>query len=394
MKNKHEGVTLIALIITIIVLLILAGVTISMIMGDNGILNQAEESKIQTDHGSVKEGISLQYSDYKIDRETGNQEVSSFWDFLLKAGIIDANGVLNTENLVGSELSTGKGNATDKKNVYILEETEDEYILKYYDDNTSDEELWQVDKGDSEFSQGIPEYNDEMKTLKQGDYVIYDTGIEGVGEVVCRVLYDASSEYGVQIISDCIKENGEYVKITFGVNSRDYANDEYKEKTLKTYNDAIKTLNTNAIKYLNSSYAIDARCVGSNPIDKNSEPSDYAENTWGENFGVKIEDNNYETDYNTLSSLEMIETEAPYWLASRYIEYEDLYGGSNINRVICYVRMVGQEALPIYKDGWGIYWLDYSNEVTNGLRPVFLLKGNLHIVSGDGKSESTAYRFN
>ena len=101
MKNKHEGVTLIALIITIIVLLILAGVTIAMIMGDNGILNQAEESKIQTDHGSVREGISLQYSDYKIDRETGNQEVSSFWDFLLKAGIIDANGVVNTENLVG-----------------------------------------------------------------------------------------------------------------------------------------------------------------------------------------------------------------------------------------------------------------------------------------------------
>ena len=40
-KNEKSGITLIALIITIIVLLILAGVSISIVIGDNGILNQA-----------------------------------------------------------------------------------------------------------------------------------------------------------------------------------------------------------------------------------------------------------------------------------------------------------------------------------------------------------------
>ena len=148
MKRKNSGVTLIALIITIIVLLILAGVTIARIMGDNGMLNQATNSKIQTNHGTIKEGISLQYSDYEIDRKTETQEINSFWEFLLDSGIIDANGVINIEKLVGAELSTGKGNATDKKDVYILEEIENQYVLKYYDDNSNDEILWQINKDD------------------------------------------------------------------------------------------------------------------------------------------------------------------------------------------------------------------------------------------------------
>ena len=44
-KRKTAGITLIALVITIIVLLILAGISIMMLTGDNSILNQAGKSK-------------------------------------------------------------------------------------------------------------------------------------------------------------------------------------------------------------------------------------------------------------------------------------------------------------------------------------------------------------
>lgn len=59
--------------------------------------------------------------------------------------------------------------------------------------------------------------------------------------------------------------------------------------------------------------------------------------------------------------------------------------------------MVGQEETAI--SGVGLNEssgnIIYTNSyVTNGLRPVFTLKGDLKIVSGDGKSEGTAYRFN
>ena len=49
MKKNTKGITLIALVITIIVLLILAGVSIAMLTGDNGILTQAQNAKNKTE---------------------------------------------------------------------------------------------------------------------------------------------------------------------------------------------------------------------------------------------------------------------------------------------------------------------------------------------------------
>ena len=62
MKLKFEsnrGITLIALVITIIVLLILAGISISMLSGDNGILNKAVQAKDATRGGEVQETVTL-----------------------------------------------------------------------------------------------------------------------------------------------------------------------------------------------------------------------------------------------------------------------------------------------------------------------------------------------
>ena len=54
-----NGITLIALVITIIVLLILAGISISMLSGDNGILNKAVQAKDATRGGEVQETVTL-----------------------------------------------------------------------------------------------------------------------------------------------------------------------------------------------------------------------------------------------------------------------------------------------------------------------------------------------
>ena len=70
MKRTNSGVTLIALIITIIVLLILAGVTIAMIMGDNGILNQATRASEETIIADEKETISLALAGIKTKLES------------------------------------------------------------------------------------------------------------------------------------------------------------------------------------------------------------------------------------------------------------------------------------------------------------------------------------
>ena len=64
MKNQ-KGITLIALVITIIVLLILAGVTIATLRGDNGILTQADAAKNNTNRAEAIEKINLALSAVK-----------------------------------------------------------------------------------------------------------------------------------------------------------------------------------------------------------------------------------------------------------------------------------------------------------------------------------------
>ena len=58
MKN-NKGITLVALVITIIVLLILAGVTIASLSGDNGILTRGKQAKIDNEIGNTKDLINL-----------------------------------------------------------------------------------------------------------------------------------------------------------------------------------------------------------------------------------------------------------------------------------------------------------------------------------------------
>ena len=58
-KKKEVGITLIALVITVIVLLILAGVTIAALSGDNGILTRAKEAKEKTEQAQDNESKTL-----------------------------------------------------------------------------------------------------------------------------------------------------------------------------------------------------------------------------------------------------------------------------------------------------------------------------------------------
>ena len=58
MKNQ-KGITLIALVITIIVLLILAGISIAMIAGTDGIITKSRQAKADNEIGAAKDAIAL-----------------------------------------------------------------------------------------------------------------------------------------------------------------------------------------------------------------------------------------------------------------------------------------------------------------------------------------------
>lgn len=80
MKN-NKGITLIALVVTIIVLLILAGVSIAMLTGQNGILNRASDAGKETAIANAKEKVTLAINeaitDYYKDTYTGSDATTT-----------------------------------------------------------------------------------------------------------------------------------------------------------------------------------------------------------------------------------------------------------------------------------------------------------------------------
>ena len=61
--KKQNGITLVALVITIIVLLILAGVSISLALGNNGVLTRSSQAVVQNEKGTVEQDIKLGTAD-------------------------------------------------------------------------------------------------------------------------------------------------------------------------------------------------------------------------------------------------------------------------------------------------------------------------------------------
>lgn len=97
--KKEEGITLIALVITIV--LILAGVSIVMLTGDNGILSQTRNAKEQTELKRDEEKIKLAVLGARIlDSESTNLEIVTFQKELENQ--FGKNKVISRENIDGS----------------------------------------------------------------------------------------------------------------------------------------------------------------------------------------------------------------------------------------------------------------------------------------------------
>ena len=108
--KKEIGITLIALVITIVVLLILAGVSIATLTGNNGILTRANEAEISTELAEYKEQLDL----YKVEKYAEN---ANFIEETLTAG---------KENLSYNTQKTGEtGNIKT-----IISNISEEYLEK------------------------------------------------------------------------------------------------------------------------------------------------------------------------------------------------------------------------------------------------------------------------
>ena len=90
--NDKNGITLIALVITIVILLILAGVSIAMLTGNNGILTQAKNVKENTQVAKKDEENKLASNNNYINEQLGNAVPGKVVTETKKDNYVDSNG--------------------------------------------------------------------------------------------------------------------------------------------------------------------------------------------------------------------------------------------------------------------------------------------------------------
>ena len=109
-KELNKGITLIALVITIIVLLILAGVAIATLTGDNGILTKAVEAKKNTENASAKERIQIEViGSYERDGTLNLDTLKSNISAHIPSAVIGGDTSLITVTLEGQTYTIDAG---------------------------------------------------------------------------------------------------------------------------------------------------------------------------------------------------------------------------------------------------------------------------------------------
>ena len=354
-----RGITLIALVITIIVLLILAGVSLATLVGENGVIKKATTAREKTNIANVKEMAQTDILGYQVENESEEITIGQLKDVLnkyfkdvpeegeLKEKLKDTNYTLKVKEEYG-----GDSIEVRVSDIYAakLEELAKD-VLKVNPDATNDYE--------------------------KSPYIKYNN-------ILCRVFYNDDT-HGLQIIS----ANSMPEKVTLG--SSDF--DEAKE----AYNNVVDTLNDEAKKYMNSGdgIAIDARSLGSIATLENGkfqgDTTDYYSFTHSGHKQLskyddifKVADKNYEQDINNIESLGL-RASSDTWLASRFIDVT-IYSHRFCVRKVYPSGNLDDDPLCGVNSYYGTEngGLSYSY----GLRPVFLLSSSVKIKSGDGTKDN------
>lgn len=125
MKN-NKGITLISLVITIIVLLILAGVSIAMLSGDNSILsrasNAAEESALANTKELITNAVNEALVEYNNDLYVNNNGEATLASYLIsKVGTSASTGAIAQANAIsGISVSVTTAVGADADGAYAV----------------------------------------------------------------------------------------------------------------------------------------------------------------------------------------------------------------------------------------------------------------------------------
>lgn len=153
MRNQ-KGITLVALVVTIVVLLILAGTSIAMLKGDNGIVTNAQKATVSNKEGQVVENIKNAYNTVKTKVIVG-ASTNPNYDAQAAATEKEIADTIATE-ILGEETTLTAGTAKEK----------DGYKITYTATAGSTAGTIVIEYGDSTFKDGVTFAGKQMNIIK------------------------------------------------------------------------------------------------------------------------------------------------------------------------------------------------------------------------------------
>ncbi len=192
--REEKGITLIALVITIIVLLILAGVTIAMVVGDNGIFTRAREAKSETEIAEENEKRELTKAEAAMNMENTEYTDKNGDKAIIPAGF--AVSQVEGENVIDDGLVVIDSSGNEF--VWIPVKSKENYKKKlgsintYGDEMLNNNSIDEIQKGDNlgitnilgtEIKSGIQNQPEADIVVNAGGFYVgrYESGVESNG---------------------------------------------------------------------------------------------------------------------------------------------------------------------------------------------------------------------
>lgn len=218
--KQNKGITLIALIITIIILLILAGVTINVLIGNNGLFKTAKKAGEDYIKSQLKEELEIEIANIQSKKIANGEELSreDLWE-LEKIGAImisvetPAEGEYKDYNFTVDEnyvVTIGEKNNAIKPKIELTKDTEEivEEVTIKVKVTTEDGTIVSITKPDgttteeTEFEYKVKENKIYRFTAKgsNGAKAIESIEITNVKEIVAEPIIQ--SNYGYPILKD------------------------------------------------------------------------------------------------------------------------------------------------------------------------------------------------
>ena len=140
--KKEKGITLIALVVTIIVLIILAGVSINLVLGENGIVNKAQKAKENMELAQIEEEKELNELYAQLEAESPENKINKANAPKLLTGMTPIKFEMPTATAMGTVVQTTAKDTDWYEYGTTYDETNDTTTKRWANAQTEDGSMW------------------------------------------------------------------------------------------------------------------------------------------------------------------------------------------------------------------------------------------------------------